>query len=97
MNVTWLDLQRPLEPHLDQLLRDLDDQLRLRELPYLLTGGMAREILLHYGHGCAPGRATTDVDFGVTLPSWEAYEALKQALVDSGLFRSDRSCVQKFL
>lgn len=97
MNVTWLDLQRPLEPHLDQLLRDLDDQLRLREQPYLLTGGMAREILLHYGHGCAPGRATTDVDFGVTLPSWEAYEALKQALVDSGLFRADRKEAQRVI
>lgn len=52
-----------------------------------LTGGMAREILLHYGHGCAPGRATTDVDLGVTLPSWESYKALKLGLVDSGLFR----------
>ena len=89
MTATWLDLKRPLDPGLDRLLRDLDDQLKSRSIPYLLTGAMAREILLYYGHGCAPGRATTDVDFGVTVPSWEAYEALRQGLTDSGRFRPD--------
>jgi predicted nucleotidyltransferase len=67
MTATWLDLKRPLDPGLDRLLRDLDDQLKSRDIPYLLTGGMAREILLYYAHGCASGRATTDVDFGVTV------------------------------
>jgi len=69
MTATWLDLRHPLDPHLDRLLRDLDSAMRMRGLPYLLTGGMAREVLLHYGHGCAPGRATTDVDLGVTMAS----------------------------
>lgn len=95
MTATWLDLRYPLDPHLDRLLRDLDDQMRMRGLPYLLTGGMAREILLHYGHGCAPGRATTDVDLGVTLASWEAYEALKLGMRDSGLFRLDPKETQR--
>ena len=49
MTATWLDLSYPLDPCLDRLLRDLDDQLQARNLPYLLTGAMAREILLHYG------------------------------------------------
>lgn len=89
MTATWLELKRPLDPGLDRLLRDLDDQLKSRSIPYLLTGAMAREILLYYGHGCAPGRATTDVDFGVTVASWEAYEALRQGLAASGRFRSD--------
>lgn len=89
MTTTWLDLNRPLDPRLDRLLRDLDDLLRSRGIAYLLTGGMARELLLYYGHGCAPGRATQDVDFGVTLSSWEDYENLKLALVESGLFRPD--------
>lgn len=66
MTAIWLDLRHPLDPHLDRLLRDLDDQMRMRGLPYLLTGGMAREILLHYGHGCPhhmdlPGRDLSDL------------------------------------
>jgi predicted nucleotidyltransferase len=97
MTATWLDLQRPLDARLDTLLRDLDDLLRTREIPYLLTGGMAREILLYYGHGCARGRETTDVDFGVALPSWEAYADLKIALADSGRFRPDPKEAQRVI
>lgn len=97
MSTTWLDLKRPLDPRLDRLLRDLNDLFRSRGFEYLLTGGMAREILLHYGHGCAAGRATTDVDFGVTLPSWEAYEALRSALRDTGTFRPDPKEAQRMI
>lgn len=97
MTVTWLELQRPLDPSLDRLLRDLDEHLRLRDIPYLLAGGMAREILLHYGHGCPPGRATTDVDFGVTLPDWGAYLALRQGLTESGRFRPDPTETQRMI
>lgn len=97
MSTTWLDLQRPLDPRLDRLLRDLDGLFRSRSFDYLLTGGMAREILLHYGHGCATGRATQDVDFAVTLPCWEAYEALRSALVDTGTFRPDPKETQRMI
>lgn len=97
MTATWLDLRHPLDPHLDRLLRDLDSAMRMRGLLYLLTGGMAREILLHYGHGCAPGRATTDVDLGVTMASWEAYEALKLGMGHSGLFRPDPKEAQRIV
>ena len=69
MTTTWLDLKRPLDPCLDRLLRDVDDLFRSHRIAYLLTGGMAREILLYCGHGCPSGRATKEVDFGVTLSS----------------------------
>lgn len=97
MTTTWLDLKRPLDLRLDRLLRDLDDLFRNRGIDYLLTGGMAREILLYYGHGCATGRATKDVDFGVTLSSWEDYEALRSALVGTGTFRPDPKETQRMI
>ena len=97
MTATWLELQHPLDPCLDRLLRDLDEHLRLRNIPYLLAGGMAREILLHHGHGCARGRATTDVDFGVTLSDWGAYQALRQGVTESGRFRPDPKEAQRII
>ena len=97
MTTTWLDLKRPLDLRLDRLLRDLDDLFRSRGIDYLLTGGMAREILLYYCHGCATGRATKDVDFGVTLSSWEDYEALRSALVGTGTFRPDPKETQRMI
>lgn len=97
MTTTWLELRRPLEPHLVGLLRDLDDVLREQGITYLLGGAMAREILLHYGHGCARGRETSDMDFGVTLRDWTAYEKLRESLVASGRFRLDAKEAQRVI
>jgi predicted nucleotidyltransferase len=97
MTATWLDLKRPLDPRLGRMLRDLDELFRSRGIPYLLSGGMAREILLYYGHGCAPGRATRDVDFGLNLSSWKDYEALRSALMDTGTFRTDPKEAQRMI
>ncbi|WP_243286691.1 nucleotidyl transferase AbiEii/AbiGii toxin family protein [Geothrix terrae] len=97
MTTSWLELKHPLEPHVVALLGDLDDVLQAEGIPYLLSGAMAREILLHYGHGCARGRKTTDLDFGVTVKDWKAYEALKAALVASGRFRLDAKESQRVI
>lgn len=97
MTTSWLELKRPLEPHVEGLLRDLDDALQIQGVPYLLSGAMAREILLHHGHGCASGRKTTDLDFGVTVRDWASYEAVKAALVAGGRFRNDGKETQRVI
>lgn len=97
MTTSWLELKHPLEPHFVRLLGDLDDVLQSQGIPYLLSGAMAREILLHYGHGCARGRRTTDMDFGVTVRDWEAYEAMKAALIACGRFRRDPKEAQRVI
>ena len=97
MATSWLELKRPLEPHLVRLLGNLDDVLKAHGIPYLLSGAMAREILLHYGHGCTSGRKTSDMDFGVTVRDWEAYEAIKAALVACGRFRLDQKEAQRVI
>lgn len=97
MTTSWLELKRPLEPHFVRLLGDLDDVLEAQGVPYLLSGAMAREILLHYGHGCPSGRKTTDLDFGVTVRDWEAYKAIKVALVAFGKFRLDPKEAQRVI
>ena len=95
MTSTWLDLKIPLDAVLERLLRDLDEILKSKGVPYVLTGGMAREILLHYGYGCAKGRVTNDVDFGILMASWEGYENLKSDLAGSGKFRQDPKNTQR--
>ena len=97
MTTTWLKPKYPLDPRLDRLLRDLDDLFRSLGIAYLLTGGMAREVLLHYGHGCATGRTTKDVDFGATLSSWADYEALRSVLMNTGTFRPDPKEAQRMI
>jgi predicted nucleotidyltransferase len=97
VTISWLELRRPLEPHFVRLLGGVDDVLQAQGVPYLLSGAMAREILLHYAHGCASRRKTTDMDFGVTVRDWEAYEAVKAALVACGRFRLDEKEAQRVI
>lgn len=82
---------RPLDPGLLKVLRRIHAACRAQGLAYLLTGAMAREILLVHVHGLPPGRATLDVDFGVLVQTWEAFEALKMSLINAGDFVADRS------
>jgi predicted nucleotidyltransferase len=49
-------------------------------------GAAARDVMLLHAHGIATKRETKDVDFAVMVESWDAFSALRQALIESGEF-----------
>ncbi len=49
------------------------------DLPYYLAGATARDLLLEHAHGINPGRDTTDLDLGIMLADWKAFERLRLA------------------
>jgi predicted nucleotidyltransferase len=53
-------------------------------LPYVVIGATARDLVLHHHYGAKIERATQDVDFGIQVPDWSAFEALRQALLERG-------------
>lgn len=53
----------------------------------MMTGAFARDLHLHHAWGVPVRRETHDVDFALTVPDWAAFQALRQALVASGLFQ----------
>jgi len=81
--------ERALDRPLTQILESLDRACRALRIPYLLTGAMAREILLVHGYGLPPGRATRDVDFGLQVTDWAMFEALKATLFAAKDFQPD--------
>ena len=74
---------------LSRLLRDLRRAAPL-STP-LLVGAMARDLLLHYGHGVPIDRATGDIDFAFAVADWEEFDVLRAALIDSHTFVPTRS------
>lgn len=82
---------RRLDQILVKVLGRVDAVARSRGEAYLLTGAMARELLLVHVHDLPPGRATRDVDFGIQVKTWEAFNAFKGALVDHGDFVGDEA------
>lgn len=56
------------------------------EIPLLLIGATARDLVLEYGYGLPKSKATRDIDFGVAVRDWQEYQTLKLELVKTGEF-----------
>lgn len=52
----------------------------------MMTGAFARDLHLHHAWGVPVRRETHDVDFALAVSDWQAFHALRAALVASGLF-----------
>ena len=61
-----------------------------RGADFLVVGAMARDLLLHYGQGVPITRATTDIDLGVAVGSWDEFRKLRDACLESGYFTPSR-------
>lgn len=53
---------------------------------FFLMGAAARDVMLRHAHNIMPGRQTEDVDFAVMVRDWEAFNALRTALLASDEF-----------
>ena len=54
------------------------------DMPLLIVGATARDIILVHGYNAAIERGTRDVDFGLEVQSWEHYQKMRYALIRSG-------------
>ena len=57
----------------------------------MLVGATARDLLLFHAHGGPqPSRRTRDIDFAITVDSWEAFEAVRNALLAQDNFNPSK-------
>ena len=70
------------------LLGEINTVTNELDIPFFVVGAMARDLILWYGYGVAPGRATMDIDLGVRVSSWDQFNRLKDSLIQSKQFRS---------
>jgi predicted nucleotidyltransferase len=85
----------PLDPSIVCVLRALDPIARNAGCAYFVAGATARDIMLANIHGLRPGRATRDIDFGVTVEDWNRFAALKESMTATGRFVPDRRALQR--
>ena len=61
----------------------------------LLVGALARDLLLHYGHGIAITRATEDVDLALAIENWDEFDSVRSALLSTGKFAPYSGAIHK--
>jgi predicted nucleotidyltransferase len=87
MKSFYMDISNKFDdPIFAELLLSVQNVAAELDVPFFVVGATARDLLLWYGHGIRPGRATKDIDFGFSVSSWEQYDDLKKALVATGDF-----------
>lgn len=77
---------RPVEPHLLDILRRVDVVARKHEIEYFVAGALARDLILLHVFGKDTGRATRDVDLGLCIDDWAKFDTLRASLVQGGGF-----------
>lgn len=84
MTAPLLNISAKIDPALADLCAIVADCATQLQIPYLIVGASARDIVLHYGYGAAVQRATADIDFALQVPSWNAFADLKNSLMANG-------------
>lgn len=87
MTTTSLDFSRkPDLLPLAGLVRALQGVAAPAGVQYFLMGATARDLMLQHAHNIEAKRLTVDVDVAVMVRDWDAFEALRTALISGGDF-----------
>ena len=78
-----LDLSGKIDAKSVAIYSAIDQAARDLAIPYVVVGASARDLVLHYGYGARIKRATADIDFGIQVPDWATFEAIRYKLIES--------------
>ena len=90
MASTLLDISGKPSPFEVEIFDTIHQAVSQLGIPFLVVGASARDLVLHHAHGVEIIRATGDIDFAVQVESWDAFLALKTALLDKRFKESDQ-------
>lgn len=82
-------------PLLVELLRKLTDSFSKMDKEFYVIGATARDIIMQQLLDTESRRRTKDLDIAIAIPDWDAFEQVKQNLIDDG-FKKSRHMHQRF-
>jgi predicted nucleotidyltransferase len=91
MTAPLLNISTKIDPALANLCSIVAECATQLQIPYLVVGASARDMVLHYGYGAKIQRATADIDFALQVPTWDAFATLRNALIANGFSETKTS------
>ena len=76
-----------LQPLAD-VVKPLQEAAAILDAPLFLMGAAARDVMLLHAYGIKTERLTQDMDFGVMVKDWAAFDALRETLISGGQFEA---------
>jgi len=81
-----LDLSKKIDPDTVAILDEISRIALSLGIQFYVVGASARDFVLYYGYGIPTIRATSDIDLGIQVVSWDQFNNLKNGLVETGEF-----------
>ena len=66
-------------------------------IPFFIIGATARDIILEYIYGNKIYRATNDIDFGIKIDNWDAFESFTSTILRNRKFSLDKNIEHRLL
>lgn len=60
-----------------------------KNVPFIIVGASARDLVMHHAYGAPIQRATRDIDLAVQVPDWERFDSICDSLVAEGYTKTD--------
>lgn len=79
-----LDLTDKVDLASTATLRSVHEVASSLNLPYVIVGATARDLIMHHGYGAPIRSATEDIDFGIQVSSWHDFNAMGEKLLQIG-------------
>ena len=89
MSSILLDLSGKIKPSHLEVLSIISDIAASFEIPFFIVGASARDYILDHVYNRPAVRMTMDVDIGVKVESWEQYQKIVNALLETGKFSQE--------
>lgn len=71
-----------------ELLRAVKSVCEQLDVPWVIVGATARDLVLHHGYGALVRRATQDIDFAIEVADWGSFQHVKEQLLARGFTES---------
>lgn len=96
MSERLLDLSEKINEGIVEIYRTILAVSKTLDIPFFVVGATVRDIIFERGFGINPGRLTHDIDLGINVSGWDEFNALTNALIDTGKF-SNSAAAQRLI
>lgn len=84
MTIELLDLTNKIDNVTVSTLTAVNQVAAKLQLPYIVVGATARDLVLHHGYGAPIQRATVDIDFAIQVDTWKNFNEMTNQLLENG-------------
>ncbi|MBS0287732.1 MAG: nucleotidyl transferase AbiEii/AbiGii toxin family protein [Proteobacteria bacterium] len=88
MKKIYLNISNKIDETTLHMYELVNNVATAHDIPFFIIGASARDLILLYGYGLKNQRITKDIDIAIQVSTWQEFDKLKHAFIQTGRFKS---------